>query len=118
MLGRKVLIQRIGASSDKSSDMVKVLVRTSPSYSSSALSSLLGISKDDTCEILVLYGMESTLHCLQLGSLVVDSLYVCFRSVLLTPLAPLWSCSLPHPLLVDVATCLACRGGRCPRHCV
>ncbi len=49
-LGQKVLIQRSYADGDKNSEMVKVLVRASPSYSSSALSSLLGISKDDTCK--------------------------------------------------------------------
>ena len=48
-LGRKVLIQRSGGEGDKS-DLMKVLVRSSPSYSSTALSSLLGITKDDTCE--------------------------------------------------------------------
>lgn len=53
-LGRKVLIKRLGPESDKNSEMVKVLVRASPSYSSSALSSLLGISKDDTCKIVAL----------------------------------------------------------------
>lgn len=49
-LGPKVLIQRSYTEGDKNSEMMKVLVRASPSYSSSALSSLLGISKDDTCE--------------------------------------------------------------------
>ena len=47
-----MLIQRSYTESDKNSEMVKVLVRASPSYSSSALSSLLGIAKDDTCELL------------------------------------------------------------------
>lgn len=55
-LGSKVLIQRSSGESDKGSDMVKVLVRASPSYSATALSSLLGISKDDTCEGLPLVG--------------------------------------------------------------
>lgn len=45
-----MLIQRSGGEGDKNSDMVKALVRASPSYSSTAISSLLGISKDDTCE--------------------------------------------------------------------
>ena len=49
-LGRKVLIQHSSSDGDKG-DVVKVLVRASPSYSSSALSSLLGISKDDTCKL-------------------------------------------------------------------
>ena len=52
MLGHKVLIQRSGTESDKNSDVVKVLVRASPSYSSTVLSSLLGIAKDDTCEFM------------------------------------------------------------------
>ena len=50
VLGNKVLIQRCVQESDKNSDVVKALVRASPSYSSSALTSLLGISKDDNCE--------------------------------------------------------------------
>ena len=45
-----MLIQRIGPVTDKNADMVKVLVRASPSYSSSAISSLLGVTKDDTCK--------------------------------------------------------------------
>lgn len=52
-LGVKVLVQRCDHENDKSSGMMKALVRANPSYSTSALSSLLGIKdKDDNCEYL------------------------------------------------------------------
>ena len=49
-----VMLQRAGHDREKNSDMVKALVRANPSYASSAISSLLGGSKDDTCELVCL----------------------------------------------------------------
>ena len=49
--GERVLLQR-GGLEEKSSDVVKALVRANPSYASTAISSLLGSSKDDSCEWL------------------------------------------------------------------
>ena len=46
----RVLLQRTGLEGEKNSDMVKALVRANPSYASSAISSLLGGSKDDSCK--------------------------------------------------------------------
>ena len=45
-----MLIQRLGPESEKSSDVIKALARANASYSNSALSSFLGISKDDNCK--------------------------------------------------------------------
>ena len=47
----RVLLQRTGLEGEKNSDMVKALVRANPSYASSAISSLLGGSKDDSCKL-------------------------------------------------------------------
>ena len=48
--GERVLLQRTGLEGEKNSDVVKALVRANPSYASSAISSLLGGNKDDSCE--------------------------------------------------------------------
>ena len=48
--GARLLLQRTGLESEKSSEMVKALVRSNPAYASTAISTLLGGSKDDTCE--------------------------------------------------------------------
>ena len=48
--GERVFLQRGGLEAERNSDMVKALVRANPSYASSAISSLLGGSKDDSCE--------------------------------------------------------------------
>lgn len=50
--GEPVLLQRGTLERDKNSEVVKALVRANPSYASSAaaFSTLLGSSKDDTCE--------------------------------------------------------------------
>ena len=51
--GERVLLQR-GGLEEKNSDVVKALVRANPSYASTAISSLLGGTKDDSCEWLSL----------------------------------------------------------------
>ena len=49
--GERVLLQKaLAVESDKNSDVMKALVRANPSYASSTISSLLGGSRDDTCE--------------------------------------------------------------------
>ena len=49
--GERLLLRRSGALEvDKNSDVVKALVRANPTYASAAISSMLGIGKDDTCE--------------------------------------------------------------------
>ena len=50
--GEPILLQRGTLDRDKNSEVVKALVRANPSYASSAaaFSTLLGSSKDDTCE--------------------------------------------------------------------
>ncbi len=51
MLASRVLVQRCEQESDKNAGMLKALVRANPSYSASALSSLLGFKdKDDSCK--------------------------------------------------------------------
>ena len=50
--GERVYLQRTMVEVDKNSDVVKALMRSNPSYASSAIVSLLGQSKDDTCELL------------------------------------------------------------------
>ena len=52
VLGSRILIQRYDHDSDKNTGMLKALVRANPSYSVSALTSLLGFKdKDDNCEL-------------------------------------------------------------------
>lgn len=51
--GERVYLHRTMVEVDKNSDVVKALMRSNPSYASSAIVSLLGQSKDDTCELVV-----------------------------------------------------------------
>ena len=51
VFGARVVVQRCDHETDRNSSMMKALVRANPSYSASALSSLLGLKeKDDNCE--------------------------------------------------------------------
>lgn len=51
VLGVRVVLQRCDHETEKNSGIMKALVRANPSYSTSALSSLLGLKdKDDNCE--------------------------------------------------------------------
>ena len=60
--GERVLLQKaLPVEVDKNSDVMKALVRANPSYATSTISSLLGGSRDDTCELQYMY-MYFLLH--------------------------------------------------------